>query len=133
MMTRKLSGVIIFLIVLSYAAYCLMGGKKVSIVDVHYYNGNTVQVIVNTLPFFDSDKIIWWKTHKAEISKAYNIPSGKNAPFLITVYAFGNGYQEEGKQDRRCFPEMKTAKNCIDKNILMTISRTRDGSVKYQF
>ncbi len=52
---------------------------------------------------------------------------------LIVIYAFGEGYQEEGKKDRRCFEDMAPPRNCIDKNILMMIWRTRDGGVEYDF
>ncbi|WP_341844372.1 DUF943 family protein [Kosakonia oryziphila] len=73
------------------------------------------------------------KKNQNKILKKYNIPTGDKTPVLIVIYAFGDGYQEEGKEDRPCFSDIKPPKNCIDKNILMMIWRTRDGGVKYQF
>ncbi|QKJ87817.1 DUF943 family protein [Paramixta manurensis] len=124
-----ISALVLLLCILSYL---FIGKQTVSVIDAHY-DGSTAQIIVNRLPITESGKIDWWRDHQQKILEKYNIPSGNKRPFLITVYAFGDGYKEEGKEDRRCFTDIKPPKNCIDKNILMMIWRTRDGSVKYQF
>ncbi|WP_249042721.1 DUF943 family protein [Pantoea dispersa] len=112
--------------------YLFFGNDKVSVIDAHY-DGNTAQIIVNNLPSAESRKIEWWTNNREKILDKYNIPSGKNTPFLIAIYALGKGYQAQGNEDRLCFSDMKPPKNCIDKNILMMIWRTREGGVKYQF
>jgi len=112
--------------------YLFSAEKNVSVIGAHY-DGSTAQIIVDKLPLTDSEKISWWKTNQSEIMNKYNIPSGDRTPFLMVVYAFGDGYQMEGDEDRLCFSDMKPPKNCIDKNILMMIWRTRNGGVKYQF
>ena len=112
--------------------YLFIGNDKVSVIDAHY-DGNTAKIIVDNLPFAESRKIDWWKNNREKILDKYNIPSGNNTPFLIAIYALGKGYQAQGNEDRLCFSDMKPPKNCIDKNILMMIWRTREGGVKYQF
>ncbi|WP_250318470.1 DUF943 family protein [Rosenbergiella gaditana] len=122
----------IFLLLLIVIGYLIITKPHVSVVDAHY-DGRTGQVIVDKLPFLESDKISWWNESKENIMRKYNIPSGQNTPFLITIYAFGDGYKEEEEEDRRCFQNIKPPKNCIDKNIIMSITRRRDGSVNYDF
>ncbi|MBV4365341.1 DUF943 family protein [Erwinia phyllosphaerae] len=112
--------------------YLFSAENDVSVIGAHY-DGSTAQIIVDKLPLTDSEKISWWKKNQSEIMNKYNIPSGDRTPFLMVVYAFGDGYQMEGDEDRLCFSDMKPPKNCIDKNILMMIWRTRNGGVKYQF
>lgn len=104
---RKVIFISALIILLSgVTAYLYSGRETVSVIDVHYYNGHTVQIIVDRLPFFDKDKIAWWEAKQHEIREKYNIPSGEKDPFLITVYGFGKGYQQQGKEDRRCFPDI---------------------------
>lgn len=120
------------IVVLFIIGYLFTEKSNVSVIGAHY-DGSTAQVIVNKLPLTHTDKMNWWKKNQNEILKKYNIPTGDKTPFLIVIYAFGDGYQEEDKEDRLCFSDIKPPKNCIDKNILMMIWRTRDGGVKYQF
>ncbi|AUX74505.1 DUF943 family protein [Erwinia pyrifoliae] len=122
----------VILLLLIFAGYLIIRKQHISVVDAHY-DGNTAQVIVDELPFLKSYKIEWWNENKESIMKKYNIPTGDKIPFLIVIYAFGDGYQVEDKEDRLCFSDIKPPKNCIDKKILMMIWRTRDGGVKYQF
>lgn len=129
-MRRLLVPVILLLFI--FAGYLIIREPHISVVDAHY-DGNTAQVIVDKLPSLKSYKIEWWNENKESIMKKYTIPTGDKTPFLIVIYAFGDGYQVEGKEDRLCFSDIKTPKNCIDKKILMMSWRTRDGGVKYQF
>lgn len=128
---RKLI-VFVFIILLCTLCYRLTGKHNISIVNAHY-DGSTAKIIVDKLPLTEAEKIGWWQKNQHSVLEKYNIPTDDKSPFLIVIYAFGNGYQVEGKEDRLCFPDITPPKNCIDKNILMTIWRARDGSVKYQF
>lgn len=127
---RKLAMIII--IALLVEAYLYLNRQDVKVIDAHY-NGHTVAIIVDRLPLTDSSKIKWWESHQDKIRSKYHIPAGPEGPFLIDVFAFGEGYQEEGKEDRLCFEDIKPPQNCIDKNILMSIWTTREGGVKYFF
>lgn len=128
----RLFAIAILLALLGGFYYISLGERDVAVIDAHY-DGSTAAVIVDGLPFTESDKIDWWKNNQERIREKYRIPSGDTGPFLITVYAFGDGYKEEGKEDRMCFSDMKPPRNCIDKNILMMVWRTREGGVKYEF
>ncbi|WP_061322745.1 DUF943 family protein [Serratia rubidaea] len=112
--------------------YIFLAESDVAVIDAHY-DGSTAAVIVDRLPSAEAEKIAWWKSNQQKIREKYRIPSGGTGPFLIMVYAFGEGYKEEGKEDRVCFSDMKPPRNCIDKNILMMVWRTREGGVKYEF
>ncbi|EXU76121.1 DUF943 family protein [Erwinia mallotivora] len=129
---KKLSILLVVILISGIVFFFFSERKTTSVIDVHY-NGRTAQVIVDELPFTDSGKLKWWLDSEGEILQKYKIPSGDAGPFLITVYAFGDGYKEEGKEDRRCFDDITPPRNCLDKNRLMTIWRTRKGSVKYDF
>ncbi|WP_414147377.1 DUF943 family protein [Erwinia sp. BNK-24-b] len=126
---------IVIIVIAALAIYffsSFLNRQDVTVIDAHY-DGHTAQIIVDRLPFSKSAKIDWWLSNQGKIRSKYRIPSGNKGPFLIAVFAFGEGYQEEGKEDRLCFNDIKPPRNCIDKNILMTIWRTRDGGVKYEF
>ncbi|EMH4161148.1 DUF943 family protein [Pluralibacter gergoviae] len=124
--------VLLFALLLLASGYFFICNKDVSVIDAHY-DGSTAKVIVDRLPLTESEKIAWWEKNQNKILEKYSIPTGSKIPFLIVILAFGDGYQVEGKEDRLCFADMKPPKNCIDKNILMMIWRTRNGGVKYQF
>ena len=111
--------------------YFYINRQNVTLVDAHY-NGHTAQILVDRLPFSHSAKIYWWEKNKDAIRNKYHIPDDEAGPSLITIYAFGEGYKEEGKEQQRCFEEVKPPRNCIDKKILMTIWRTREGGIKYE-
>ncbi|EJF32369.1 MULTISPECIES: DUF943 family protein [Enterobacteriaceae] len=124
--------ILILVTLLGYGGYYVLGNRNAMIKGAHY-NGSTAVILVDRLPFTESAKIHWWERNQNQIREQYHIPSGKAGPFLISVFAFGDGYQEEGKEDRLCFKDVKPPKNCIDKNIIMQIWRERDGSTSYDF
>lgn len=128
---RKLA--IIIIIAAFGSAYLYFDRKEVHIIDAHHV-GNAVALIVDRLPLTDSSKIKWWESNQDKIRGKYHIPAGLEGPFLIDVFAFGEGYQEDDDdEDRLCFEDVKPPRNCIDKKILMSIWTTREGGVKYVF
>ena len=126
---RKVAIVISIALLTSFCFY--INRQDVVVIDTHY-NGHTAEVLVDRLPFSDSAKIYWWEKNQNAIRNKYHIPEGEAGPSLITVYAFGEGYKEEGKEQQRCFEDVKPPRNCIDKDILMAIWHTREGSVEYK-
>ncbi|WP_130098529.1 DUF943 family protein [Siccibacter turicensis] len=116
---------------LVYACYFFQD-KPVKVINVSF-DGYTAQIVVDQLPFSESGKMAWWQRSQKQIRNKYAIPSDNTGPFLITVYAFGKGYQKEGDEDRLCFRNITPPRNCIDKNILMMIWRTREGGTRYDF
>ncbi len=103
--------------------------KPVKIIAVHQRN-NYSDILVENFPITDSGKIAWWIKNKSMLAEKYKIPKPASyGSFTIIFWDFGDGYQEEGKYDRLCFDDMKTAENCIDKNSFLTVRNTPDNRV----
>lgn len=118
---------------LTIGIYQWFNQRNVHIIDIHR-NAYTAEILVDHLPLTEADSIEWWIKNKRDILTKYNIPEREaGGPDYITFYAYGEGYQEEGTADRLCFDDIKPPKNCIDKDILMTISHNRNGEVRFSF
>ncbi|WP_416410726.1 DUF943 family protein [Pantoea sp. App145] len=114
-------------------AYVYLNNREVKVVDVHHGKYAT-DIIVNHLPLSQSNRINWWLNNEGKIFSNYNIsPGNEGEPQLVTIFAFGDGYKELGKEDRLCFDDIKPPKNCIDKDILMYVDRTRNGDLEFSF
>ncbi|MBH1932521.1 DUF943 family protein [Serratia rubidaea] len=130
---KKLLLTLCLMALLGVGSYAYLNSRTVKIMDAHH-GQYTAQILVDHLPWSHSASINWWLKNQSSILKQYNIPSADaDGPIFITIYAFGDGYKEAGKKDRRCFDEMQATKNCIDKNILMSVRRTRDGDTEFSF
>lgn len=56
------------------------------------------------------------------LKSKYNIPSpDTDGSFIVVFWYFSGGYKEAGKYDRRCFKDMQTKVNCIDKDKAFTV------------
>ncbi|WP_238084740.1 DUF943 family protein [Pseudescherichia vulneris] len=113
--------------------YLCRDNASVNVIAIHQ-NKYTAETLVDRLPLTERSRIKWWVGNRKEIEGKYRIVSFENGgPDYITIYKFGDGYKKEGKEDRLCFDDMDTETNCIDKDILMTISRTREGLERFTF
>lgn len=102
----------------------------VEIVDIHQRNKYS-DVLVRNFPFTDKGKIKWWLKNKGMLKEKYNIPNlTQDGLFSVTFWDFGEGYKED-KYDRRCFDDMKTNKNCIEKNIIFTIENDKNKRINF--
>ncbi len=126
MILRNKNFSLLSLLLISALIYFLwMEFKPVKIIAIHQQD-NFSDVLVNNFPITDNGKIAWWMKNKNMLSDKYKIPKpASDGFFTITFWDFGDGYQEEGKYDRLCFDDMKTAENCIDKNSLMIIRNSQ--------
>lgn len=116
-----------FLTSASYVSW--LDSTPVKIIAVHQEESFS-EVLVKNLPITDTGKIKWWIKNKQLLKNKYNIPRpGSNGNFYISFWDFGEGYKEQGKYDRRCFADMKSPKNCIDKNAVFSVENGRDGSI----
>ncbi len=105
--------------------------RPVKIVSVHK-DENFSHVLVRNFPLTDKGKISWWIENKDILKENYNIPNpAPYGSFTVNFWDFGEGYKEEEKHDRRCFDDMKTNKNCIDKNLLLSIKRIKYGNTLF--
>ncbi|EGT5712671.1 DUF943 family protein [Cronobacter dublinensis subsp. dublinensis] len=99
---------------------------NVAIEGIHH-GQFTAQILVNDLSLSSSAKIDWWIKNGKALAEKYSL-NGKD----ISVDVWGDGYQEEGKADRLCFADIAPPRNCIDKNIMMSVSQTRSGNTEYR-
>ncbi|WP_024558206.1 DUF943 family protein [Franconibacter pulveris 1160] len=130
---KKTVFVLAALIVMGTSLNLYLNRGGVKIIDGH---GNkwTASVIVDRLPLSESSKIEWWLQNKESIVAKYHFKPDNPADRLTYyIYSFGDGYQEEENEDRLCFEDMKPPKNCIDKNLLMVVSKTRNGDIEFRF
>ncbi|WON77164.1 DUF943 family protein [Serratia sp. UGAL515B_01] len=122
---------IIIIAIIALGFFLWLSNRPVEIVAVHQ-DGNFSSVLVRTFPLTDKGKINWWLENRDMLKAKYNIPQPASyGLFTVNFWDFGDGYKEEGKYDRRCFNDMKTNKNCIEKNIIFTVSNDKRNRVDF--
>ncbi|AGB81756.1 DUF943 family protein [Serratia rubidaea] len=120
---------IIGCIFLAYAIWLLL--RPVRIVAVHE-DGHFSSVLVKSFPFSTKGKIDWWLQNKDMLKERYDIPKPASyGNFSVSFWLFGDGYKEEGKYDRLCFDDMKTNINCIEKDIVFSVSKSKNLGVVF--
>ncbi|AVJ17752.1 hypothetical protein CLM71_11715 [Serratia sp. MYb239] len=118
---------------IAIGSYTYLNQRAIKVFAAHH-GTYTAEILVDHLPLSAAASIDWWLKNQHEILSKYHIRSSDDGgPVYITVFAFGDGYKEEEKKDRRCFSDVEPPKNCIDKDILMTINRTRSGETRFNF
>lgn len=123
---EKICLFIIPVIIASIFLLNYLNHDNVAIKSIHH-GEFTAQILVNDLPLSSSAKIGWWIKNGKTLAEKYPL-NGKD----IYIYVWGDGDQEEGKADRLCFADIAPPRNCIDKNILMSVSQTRSGNTEYR-
>lgn len=104
--------------------------RPVEIIAIHKGRSGFNAVLVKNFPLTDQEKINWWLTEINNIKEKYHIPTPeKDGSFYLTFWLFGEGYKEEGKYDRLCFDDMQTPVNCIEKNRVFSVEKSRDGNI----
>ncbi|QGY27481.1 DUF943 family protein [Pantoea cypripedii] len=130
---KRFFQLMIVLAFIACGAYVYLNNREVKVIDVHH-GKYAADILVNHLPLSQSSRINWWLKNEAVIFSNYNIsPGNEDGPQLITIFAFGDGYKELGKEDRLCFDDITPPNNCIDKDILMLVDRTRSGDLEFSF
>lgn len=122
-------------ILLGLAVFCVcllwLWCRPVEVIAVHQKFSSSI-ILVKQYPLTDKGKIEWWLKNKNILQTKYNIPRpGESGIYSVVFWDFDEGYKEEGKYDRLCFDDIKTAKNCIDKNKLMIISHSKDNVTQF--
>lgn len=104
--------------------------RPVEVVAVHQDN-NFADILVHNFPLTDKGKIAWWLAHSDALKVKYAFPRpDEYGLYSISFWDFGDGYREDDF-DLLCFSDMKTKKNCIDKNFVFMVNNTRDGTVVF--
>ena len=102
--------------------------RPVEVVAVHQ-DDQLTYILVRNFPLTDKGKITWWLAHANELKAKYAIPRpGPYGLYSISFRDFGDGYKEDAF-DLFCFSDMKTKKNCIDKNVVLSVDNAIDGTV----
>ena len=103
--------------------------RPVKIIAIHN-SDNFSDILVDHFPLTVQGKISWWQKNKAMLKNRYGIPNASsNGGYHITFWLFGDGYMEQGKYDRLCFADMKTEKNCIEKNKALTVDNSKNTGI----
>lgn len=98
--------------------------RQVEIISVHKSDSFS-DVLVKSFPLSDKGKIGWWLKNKEMLHEKYNIPiSSSSGDFTITFWDFGDGYKYDGKYDRLCFEDITTKENCIEKDVVFSVSNS---------
>ncbi|WP_434747211.1 DUF943 family protein [Pantoea sp. Lu_F5_004] len=115
-------------VLLSYWLWVFL--RPVEIIDVHHRCSGFSDVLVASFPPTDKGKINWWLKNKDMLKDKYGIPNpDSEGYFYVTFWLFGEGYKEEGKYDRLCFDDMKTKVNCIEKDAVFSVDKSRNMGV----
>ncbi|WP_144817607.1 MULTISPECIES: DUF943 family protein [Enterobacteriaceae] len=104
--------------------------RPVELVAVHQHD-EFAYILVHNFPLTDKGKIAWWLAHADKLKEKYAFPRpGPYGLYFIIFWDFGDGYKEDAF-DLFCFSDMKTKKNCVDKNFVFMVNNTRDGTVVF--
>lgn len=124
--------VVLLMLVSVFAAYFIWQSfRSVDIVAIHQRD-NFSDVLVNNFPYTDKGKINWWLKNKDRLKKEFDIPKPASyGSFTIDFWLFGDGYKEEGKYDRLCFDDMKGPINCIEKDVVFTVSNDQENRIHF--
>ena len=127
----------------SKATYLLLAGmllivgflwlslRPVEIIAVHQ-DGNFSDVLVKNFPLTAKGKIRWWLENKEMLKSRYDIPKPASyGSYTISFWLFGDGYKEREYKDRLCFEDMKTEKNCIEKDWLFFINESNNLGIVF--
>lgn len=105
--------------------------RPVEIVAVHN-DDNHSNVLVRSFPLTDRGKINWWLKNRDMLKEKYNIPDpSPSGYFTVILWNFGDGYKEEEKYDRVCFYDMKTIVNCIEKDAVFSVDKSRNFGISF--
>jgi hypothetical protein len=126
--------IIYILVALALTLLCLftwLAVRPVNIIAVHEI-GSSDAVLVDHFPITMRGKIDWWQKNKDMLKLRYGIPKAPpHESFNITFWRFGEGYMEQGKYDRLCFIDMKTDKNCIEKEKAFTVNYSKNTGLYF--
>lgn len=125
----------IYLVISAVIAYLFWRSlRPVDIVGVHK-DGSYSYLLVKDFPITAKGQINWWLKNTKMLKNHYDIPKpDSDGDFGIVVWDFGEGYKEQGdksKDNRFCFADFKSPKNCIDKNMILYITYTKSSGISF--
>lgn len=133
-MMKLKNKIVIMLLVLSGFLISIsiwLSTRQVEIKAVHE-DHEFSSVLVKNFPLTNNGKIKWWVNNNAMLKEKYHIPKpNQDGFFSVVFWDFCEGYKEEGKYDRRCFTDMKTTVNCIDKDRIFSVEKDRQDNILF--
>ncbi|MGE1562547.1 DUF943 family protein [Pantoea septica] len=106
--------------------------RPVEIVAIHHRSSGFSDILVTSFPPTDKGKINWWLKNKDILKDKYGIPKpDPDGYFYVTFWLFGEGYKKKGKYDKICFNDMKTKRNCIEKDAIFSVDKSRNMGVMF--
>ncbi|PLR32565.1 hypothetical protein CYR55_18435 [Chimaeribacter californicus] len=95
-------------------------------------------VLVKNFPLTDKGALSWWKKNSSYLKDNYNVPDpNEEGEYRIYFLKWNGIYKEmpdtDQGSDLRCFSDMPSPKNCIDKEgIMLSIARFDGGKIKIE-
>ena len=128
---KKLIGATLTIAIILAAGFLWLSLRPVTIIAVHHRSSGFSHVLVDHFPLTTKGKIAWWQENKDMLKRRYGIPHAvPGESYDITFWLFGDGYMERGRyDDRLCFNDMKTQKNCIEKDKTLTVDYSKNTGV----
>ena len=130
---KKFIGAILIIAIILVAGFLWFSLRPVTIEAVHHRSSGFSDVLVDHVPLTTKSKIAWWQENHDLLKKRYGAPQPAFAQdFTITFWYFGDGYMERGRyDDRLCFSDMKTPKNCIEKDKAFTVRYSKNSGLYF--
>lgn len=130
---KKIALISMILLLFAGAFFIYLEKRHSTVITTHQI-GDVAVIFVDHLPITYHARIKWWYSHIDNITEEYHIVSkSPEGMFSYSVYAFGKGYQKEGKEDRLCFDDIPSPDNCVDKNVLLSVMPMNSGDDKFFF
>lgn len=101
-------------------------------------------IVVRNFPITKFGRAKWWKDNQFHIKEKYNAPKvDEFGNYHVFIFDIGEGFKKNSEADSIwfsfsttdliCFDEIKSEDRCIEKNILMRVTRKKMGETSYMF
>ncbi|WP_426447320.1 DUF943 family protein [Siccibacter colletis] len=114
--------------------------RKTTIIDI-FTHRDVSDIVVSCFPLTSQGKISWWSGHQQELKARYKVPHADRpyGTWTIRFWDIGSGYQalqarndnlfDFSENEQFCFSEIKYENRCVNKRVLLEVSRSMDGIV----
>jgi len=107
--------------------------RPVKILHIYSDFNSSVFIVVDHLPWADSDKIGWFLSRREKLINDYPLIDGiPHSYYIMDVGEGFTNYKENPKEDLLCFSMGKKEHNCIIKNYPMVMSERPYENIHFQ-
>ncbi len=121
----------------------LISLREPEVIFVHRGNEFT-DIVVKKFPLTRRGRVKWWGDNKLYLKEKYGIPkTDEFGHYHIFIFDIGDGFKKNSEADSIwfsfsttdliCFDEIKSEDRCIEKNILMRVTRKKMDETSYIF